>query len=97
MGELLAAGPLPIRSAIEIAAQIAEGLAKAHEAGIAHRDLKPGNLMVSRDGFVKILDFGLAKLAPPGRAVGDARHLRLAVSTGSGYGNAAIHVAGAGH
>ena len=66
LSELLAAGPLPIRNAIEIAAQVAEGLAKAHEAGIAHRDLKPGNLMVSDDGFVKILDFGLAKLDPPG-------------------------------
>ena len=61
--ELLVAGLLPIRKAIEIAAQVAEGLAKAHEAGIAHRDLKPENLMVSQDGFVKILDFGLAKLA----------------------------------
>jgi predicted ATPase len=70
VGELLAAGPLPIRNALDIAAQIAEGLAKAHEAGIAHRDLKPGNLMVSRDGFVKILDFGLAKLAPPGELSG---------------------------
>jgi predicted ATPase/serine/threonine protein kinase len=66
LGELLAAGPLPVRNAIEIASQVAEGLAKAHEACIAHRDLKPGNLMVSRDGFVKILDFGLAKLTPPG-------------------------------
>jgi predicted ATPase/serine/threonine protein kinase len=66
VGELLADGPLPIQSALDIAAQVAEGLAKAHEAGIAHRDLKPGNLMVTRDGFVKILDFGLAKLAPPG-------------------------------
>src|SRR5271156_5130513 len=64
--QLLASGTLPIRKAIEIAAQVAEGLAKAHEAGIAHRDLKPENLMVSLDGFVKILDFGLAKLAPPG-------------------------------
>src|SRR5271154_3317128 len=64
--ELLVAGSLPIRKVIEIAAQVAEGLAKAHEAGIAHRDLKPENLMVSLDGFVKILDFGLAKLAPPG-------------------------------
>ena len=61
--QLLAAGSLPIRKAIEIAAQVAEGLAKAHEAGIAHRDLKPDNLMISSDGFVKILDFGLAKVA----------------------------------
>src|ERR1700682_4514247 len=63
--ELLVAGLLAIRKAIEMAAQVAEGLAKAHEAGIAHRDLKPENLMVSHDGFVKILDFGLAKLTPP--------------------------------
>src|SRR5580692_12590450 len=66
LSQLLLAGVLPIRKAIEIAAQIAEGLAKAHEAGIAHRDLKPGNLMVSKDGFVKILDFGLAKLSSSG-------------------------------
>jgi predicted ATPase len=61
--QVLATGALPIRKVIEIAAQIAEGLAKAHEAGIAHRDLKPDNLMISSDGFVKILDFGLAKVA----------------------------------
>jgi predicted ATPase len=60
--ELLVTSLLPIRKAIEIAAQVAEGLSKAHEAGIMHRDLKPENLMVSQDGFVKILDFGLAKL-----------------------------------
>jgi predicted ATPase len=63
--ELLRSGLLPMRKAIEIAAQVAEGLTKAHEAGITHRDLKPENLMVSHDGFVKILDFGLAKLAAP--------------------------------
>ena len=63
--ELLAAGPLPVRKAIEIAAQVAEGLAKAHEAGITHRDLKPENLIISDDGVVKILDFGLAKLTLP--------------------------------
>src|SRR5271157_1509516 len=63
--ELLTSGLLPMRKAIEIAAQIADGLTKAHEAGITHRDLKPENLMVSHDGFVKILDFGLAKLASP--------------------------------
>ncbi len=61
--EMLREGLLPIRKAIEIAAQVAEGLAKAHEAGIAHRDLKPENLMFTQDGFVKILDFGLAKHA----------------------------------
>jgi len=66
LGQLLAVGAMPIGKALEIAAQVAEGLAKAHEAGIAHRDLKPGNLMVSTDGFVKILDFGLAKLSAPG-------------------------------
>src|SRR5205809_1503706 len=60
--ELTASGPLPIRKLLAVAAQVAEGLAKAHAVGIVHRDLKPENVMVSKDGFVKILDFGLAKL-----------------------------------
>ena len=63
--EILADGALPSRMLFGIAAQAADGLAKAHGAGIVHRDLKPENLMVSKDGFVKILDFGLAKLTQP--------------------------------
>ena len=63
--DLLADGMLSARRMISIAAQAADALAKAHSAGIVHRDLKPENLMVSRDGFVKILDFGLAKLFSP--------------------------------
>src|SRR5712691_125916 len=62
--ELLASGLIPMHKVIQIAAQIADGLAKAHEGGIVHRDLKPENLMLSQEVLVKILDFGLAKLGP---------------------------------
>ncbi len=55
-------GPLPIREALEIAGQMTEALAAAHEKGILHRDLKPANIKVTQDGKVKVLDFGIAKI-----------------------------------
>jgi TolB-like protein len=61
----LAAGALPVREATEIAAQIAEGLAAAHDRGVVHRDVKPENVVLTPSGFARILDFGLAKRSGP--------------------------------
>ncbi len=58
----IAQGPLEIHEAIDITSQIAQGLSQAHELGIIHRDIKPANIMITKNGIVKILDFGLAKL-----------------------------------
>jgi hypothetical protein len=77
----LAGSGLPVRKATEIAVQIARGLAAAHEQGIVHRDLKPENVFVAKDGQVKILDFGLAKLTYAGSPLEAGSNLRT-----EGYG-----------
>ena len=78
----LAAGALPPRRAIDFARQTAEGLAAAHERNIVHRDVKPDNLFITRDGRIKILDFGIAKLTAPN---GDAaQHTGLPTETEPG-------------
>src|SRR5262245_2043625 len=63
LSQRIARGPIPLDEALPIAKQIAEGLEAAHGQGIIHRDLKPANIKVRSDGTVKVLDFGLAKLA----------------------------------
>ena len=70
--ERMAGAPLPLRTAVDYAVQIGRGLAAAHDKGIVHRDLKPENVFVTRDGQVKILDFGLASERLTPAAASDA-------------------------
>ncbi|MGA8622955.1 MAG: serine/threonine-protein kinase, partial [Candidatus Sulfotelmatobacter sp.] len=84
LGQQLARGPLPVRKAIDYGVQIACGLAAAHERGIVHRDLKPENIFVTKDGRVKILDFGLAKLTQSNAASSDGDTVTLKEQTQAG-------------
>ncbi len=85
-------GKLSARKAIDYAEQMAQGLAAAHEKGIVHRDLKPENLFITREGRVKILDFGLAKLSANGDApagdFGDATRTNIPTEAGTVMGTA---------
>src|SRR5262249_35994261 len=80
--QVLAKGPMRLQDALRIARQLAEALEAAHEEGIAHRDLKPGNIKITRNGTAKVLDFGLAKALAGERA---AQNLSQAMTdTGQG-------------
>ena len=81
----LQGGALPLRKCVEYAAQIARGLAAAHDRGIVHRDLKPENIFVCRDGRVKILDFGLAKLTRPEEKTSGSDALTMTVQSEPGF------------
>ena len=84
-GESLRTAQLTARKAVDIAAQVAEGLAAAHAAGIVHRDLKPENLMITRDGRAKILDFGLSRRHDAAGAADATRTLPGTVMGTAGY------------
>lgn len=87
LAEVLAGGRMSLKKVIAIASQLADGLAKAHDAGIVHRDLKPENVMINNDGFVKILDFGLAKFN--GTEKSDISNFQTQTSAGLVMGTAA--------
>jgi eukaryotic-like serine/threonine-protein kinase len=84
--DVLKDGPVPVRRAVDIAVQVAAGLAAAHAQGITHRDLKPENIFVTRDGRVKVLDFGLAKMVVPSAGEGSVAATYTPTSPGTVLG-----------
>jgi serine/threonine protein kinase len=82
LSDMLQGKPLPMPEVLELVAEVADGLARAHERNVVHRDIKPANIMVTAEGRAKIIDFGLAKLVEP---VGeDSRGLTTALNTAPG-------------
>jgi serine/threonine protein kinase len=84
LAERIARGSLPLNDVLAIGRQITDALEAAHERGIIHRDLKPANIKITRDGLVKVLDFGLAKIADPsgGAEAGPAHSAAPTVTVG---------------
>ncbi|TMQ68339.1 MAG: serine/threonine protein kinase, partial [Candidatus Eisenbacteria bacterium] len=89
LADRLARGPLPLDEAIEVGRDVARALEAAHESGVVHRDLKPGNIMLTAAGAVKVLDFGLAKSATP---VGSSSNVALSASPTMTYAATAAGV-----
>jgi Tol biopolymer transport system component len=91
LSDLIGRKGLPVRDTLRYAVQVADGLAAAHAAGIVHRDVKPGNIMVNEKGLVKILDFGLAKLTDRGEGgeFGSTQTMRPATEEGTILGTVA--------
>ncbi|HRY45736.1 MAG TPA: protein kinase, partial [Thermoanaerobaculia bacterium] len=81
---LLMRGPVPVKRALEVAREIAEGLAAAHAKGIVHRDVKPENVFVTKDGHAKVLDFGLARHETAFRSEDESRSPTLSALTDAG-------------